>query len=134
MHFNVNIKMYDFELFTVDVPQSLCFCLPIKRSTAESHRTLCEAYGNCALSEWQCRAWFHNFQSGDFDICNEERDRPTRKFKDSELEAILSKDDTLSQQRIVGILKDNRTTTYLTAFASDGKNSQFEKEGTTSTD
>lgn len=44
-----------------------------KKTAAESHRLLVEVYGDHALSNIQCKEWFHRFKSEDFDIKNKER-------------------------------------------------------------
>ena len=38
------------------------------------------------------------FKSGDFDVKNEERGKPSKKFEDSELQALLDEDDIQTQQ------------------------------------
>ena len=38
----------------------------MKKTAAESHRILLEAYGEPALSERMCQKWFARFKSGDF--------------------------------------------------------------------
>jgi len=37
------------------------------------------------------------FKSGDFDVKNEERGKPSKKFEDSELQALLDEDDIQTQ-------------------------------------
>ena len=37
------------------------------------------------------------FKSSDFDVRNEERGRPRKKFEDSELQALLNEDDAQTQ-------------------------------------
>ena len=82
----------------------LSFCLFLKKSAAESHRMLVEAYGDHALSEATCKRWFQRFRDNDFDVRNEERGRPPKKFEDAELQAILDEDDTLSQKQMAVML------------------------------
>jgi len=57
----------------------------LKKTTAETHRMLVEAYGEHTLGKSQCFKWFKKFKSGDFDVRNEERGKPPKKFEDSEL-------------------------------------------------
>ncbi|GFX25333.1 mariner Mos1 transposase [Trichonephila clavipes] len=59
---------------------------------------LVEAYGGNALSHVQCYRWFEKFQNGDFDVRIEERGRPTKKFEDAELQALLDEDDGQTQE------------------------------------
>ena len=44
--------------------------------------------------------WFKKFKSGDFDVRNEERRRPPKKFEDSDLQALLDDDDAQTQQQL----------------------------------
>ena len=57
-----------------------------------------EAYGVHGLGKSHCFEWFRKFRSGNFDVRNEERGRPPKKFQDSELQALLDEDDAQTQQ------------------------------------
>jgi len=59
---------------------------------------LVEAYGEHALSKLQYFEWFKKFKSGDFDVRNEERGKPPKKFEGSKLQALLDEDDAQTQQ------------------------------------
>jgi len=48
----------------------------------------------------QCFEWFKKFKSDDFDVRNEERGKPLKKFEDSELQALLDEDDAQTQQQL----------------------------------
>ncbi|XP_018395905.1 PREDICTED: uncharacterized protein LOC108774327 [Cyphomyrmex costatus] len=61
--------------------QQLIFCYHLKKTAAESHRMLVEAYGEHALGKSQCFEWFKKFKSGDFDVRNEERGKPSKPAK-----------------------------------------------------
>ena len=87
--------MSNFVSGNYDLRTALIFCL---KKTAESHRILVEAYGEHALGKSQCFEWFKKFKSGDFDVRNEERGKPPKKFEDSELQALLDEDDAQTQQ------------------------------------
>lgn len=76
----------------------------LKKTAAETHRLLVEAYGDHALSETQCKEWFRKFKSGNFDLRNEERGKPSKKFEDAELEALLDEDDTQTQKMLAEAL------------------------------
>jgi [histone H3]-lysine36 N-dimethyltransferase SETMAR len=102
--------MSNFVLENHDLRISLRFCYFLKKNAAEAHRMLVEAYGDHALSERQCRNWFQQFASNDFDVRNEERGRPPKKFEDAELQAILDEDDTLSQKQMAEMLNVSRAT------------------------
>ncbi|GFV69231.1 hypothetical protein TNCV_3861541 [Trichonephila clavipes] len=70
------------------------------KKATESHQMLVEAYGGNALSRAQCYRWFEKFQNGDFDMRNEERGRPAKKFEDAELQALLDEDDGQTQEHL----------------------------------
>ena len=93
-----------------DLRISLRFCFLLKKSAAEAHRMLVEAYGDRALAEPTCREWFRRFRSDDFDVRNEERGRPPKKFEDTDLQGILDEDDTLSQREMAEMLNVDRAT------------------------
>ncbi|GFU82699.1 mariner Mos1 transposase [Trichonephila clavipes] len=76
-----------------DLRTALIFCYHLKKNAAELHQMLVETYSGSALSRAQCYRWFEKFQNGDFDVRNEERGRPAKKFEDAELQALLKKDD-----------------------------------------
>jgi histone-lysine N-methyltransferase SETMAR len=87
-----------------DLRKALIFCFLLKKSAAESHRMLVEAYGEHALSEATCKRWFQRFRDNDFDVRNEERGRPPKKFEDTDLQALLDEDDTLTQKQMAKML------------------------------
>jgi len=80
-----------------DLRTALIFCYHLKKTAAESHRMLIEAYDEHALGKSQCFE-FKKFKSGDFDVRNEERRKPSKKFEDSELQALL--DEAQTQQQL----------------------------------
>ena len=80
----------------------------MKKTVAESHRMLVEAYGEHALGKSQCFEWFKKFRSGNFDARNEERGRPPKKFRDSELQASLDEDDAQTQRQLADQLNVTR--------------------------
>ena len=71
----------------------MLFCFNLKKSAAESHRMLVEAYGDNALSETMCR---DQFNDDNFDLSE---NRP-RKVEDCQLQALLDEDDTQSQKML----------------------------------
>lgn len=81
-----------------------------KKNAAETHKILLEVYGENALSETQCREWFRRFKSGDFDLSNKERGRPEKKFEDTDLQAILDEDATLSEKMMAQMLNVTQQT------------------------
>lgn len=91
-----------------DLRTALIFCYHLKKTAAESHKMLVEAYGEHALGKSQGFEWFKKFKSGDFDVRNEERGRPPKKFQDRELQALLDDDDAQTQQQLADQLNVTR--------------------------
>ena len=100
--------MSNFVPGNYDLRTALIFCYHLKKTAAESHRMLVEAYGEHALGKSQCFEWFKQFRSGNFDVRNEERGRPPKKFQDSELQALLDEDDAQTQQQLADQLNVTR--------------------------
>lgn len=92
--------MSNFVPTNYDMRTALLFCFHLKKSAAESHRMLVEAYGEHALGVSQSYEWFKKFKSGDFGVENEERGRPPKRFEDAELQALLDEDPTLTQGQL----------------------------------
>lgn len=69
--------------------EALLFCFRLKKSAAESHRLLLEAYGENAASSTTCKEWLRWFSSGDFDTADKLHPGQPEKFEDVELTAIL---------------------------------------------
>ena len=102
--------MANFVPENVDLRVSLRFCFLLEKSAAEAHRMLVKAYGEHALDESSCRRWFRQFKDKDFNVRNEERGRPPKKFEDAELQAELDEDDTKSQQQLAEELSVDQKT------------------------
>ena len=64
----------------------------MKKTAAESHRSLVKVYDEHALAERTCQKWFARFKSGNFGLEDEERSGQPNKFEYAELEAILKED------------------------------------------
>ena len=58
----------------------------MKKSAAEAHRLLVEAYDDAALSERSCREWFQKFKNDEFDV--EDKKRSGRPKVYAELEVL----------------------------------------------
>ena len=89
--------MSNFVPRNYDLRTAVIVCYHLKKTATESHQMLVEAYGKHALGKSQCFEWFKKFRSGNFDVRNEERRRPSKKFQDSELQALLDEDDVQTQ-------------------------------------
>ena len=91
-----------------DLRTALVFCYHLKKTAAESQRILVEAYSEHALGKTQCFEWFQKFKSGNFDVRNEDRGKPPKKFEDNELQALLDeRPDYRRRQQKVIFLHDN---------------------------
>ena len=75
-----------------------------KKSAAGSYRILVKVCGEHASSETTCSDWFRRFKSLDFDLSNKDRGKPSEKFKDAELQALLDKDSTQTLKQLVKAL------------------------------
>ena len=84
--------MSDFVPTKRHLREILLFYFNSKKTAAEAHRMLVEAYGDAALSDTSCRDWYRRFQSGDFDTTDKERPGQPKKFDDDELLALLNED------------------------------------------
>ena len=69
---------------------------------------LVEAYDEHALGKSQCFEWFKKSKSDDFDVRHEEREKLSKKFVDSELQALLDEDDAQTQQQLADQLNVTR--------------------------
>ena len=80
-----------FRLGTMQVSYNSIVCNSVEHwfSVTIWRKPYVEAYGEHALGKSQCFEWFEKFRSGNFDARNEERGRPPKKFRDSELRASL---------------------------------------------
>ncbi|EGI68421.1 Mariner Mos1 transposase [Acromyrmex echinatior] len=74
-----------------------CFCL---KKTAESYRLLREAYGKHASSQDTCERWFRRFKSDDFDVADKKHGKPSKRYEDVELQALLDEDDSQTQKQL----------------------------------
>ena len=54
--------------------------------------------------------WFRRFKSGDFDLKDKDRPGQPKKFQHAELQALLDKDDTQTQQQMAEKLNVGRQT------------------------
>lgn len=79
---------------------ALLFCYRLKKTAAESHRMLVEAYGDNALSKTTCKDWFRRFKAGDFDVEDKERPGLPKKFEDIELQELLNENAAQTQQQL----------------------------------
>ncbi|GFW30749.1 hypothetical protein TNCV_4088691 [Trichonephila clavipes] len=86
LYFFYCVENVEFSAFRSRFAESINFLLPSEekcKHAAKSHQMLVEAYGGNDLNRAQCYRWFEKFQNGDFDVKNEERGRPEKKFEEA---------------------------------------------------
>ena len=69
-----------------------------------------ENYGDNVPTRDACVRWFRGFKNFDFDLKDKERLGQPKKFEDSELQALLDKDNTQTQQQMAEGLNVGRKT------------------------
>lgn len=79
---------------------ALLFCYRLKKTAAEAHRLLVEAYGDNALSKTTCRDWFRRFKTGDLDVEDKERSGQPKKFEDIEMQVLLYENAAQTQKQL----------------------------------
>jgi len=57
----------------------------LKKTAAESHRMILEAYRDTALLETTCRDWFRRLKAGNFDVEDKECPGQPKMFQDTEV-------------------------------------------------
>lgn len=78
----------------------LIYFFNLKKSAAEAHRLLLEAYGKAALSERSCQEWFQKFKNGEFDVKDKERSGRPKVYEDMELAILLEEDSSQTQKEL----------------------------------
>jgi len=78
----------------------LIFCFHWKKSAAEAHQMLVEAYGDSAPSDRFCREWFGRFKNGDFSVKDKKHPGQPKKFEDEDLETLLDQDSCQTQTEL----------------------------------
>ena len=107
--------------------EALLFCFYLKKSAAESHRMLVEAYSDNALSEKTCRDWFPRFNDDNFDLNDKKREN--RKVEDCQLQALLDEDNTQSQKMLAEQLGVSQAVQHFHAATCHGEGSKDRKMG-----
>ncbi|GFW77075.1 mariner Mos1 transposase [Trichonephila clavipes] len=98
--------MSNFMPYGHDLRTALFFCCHQKKNASESHQLLVEAYSGNAVSRVQYYRGFEKFENVDFDVRNEDRGRPAKKFEGAELQELLDEDDGQTRER-KNILQNN---------------------------
>jgi len=93
--------MSSFEPNKRHLRELLIYFFNLKKSAAEAHRVLVEAYDDAALSERSCE-WFQKFKNSEFDVEDKERSEELKVWidKDAKLEALLDKDSCQTQKEL----------------------------------
>lgn len=92
--------MSKFEPSKRHLREILVYFFNLKKSAAEAHQLLVEAYGEGALSERTCREWFQKFKNGDFDVEDKDRSGRPKIYEDAELEELLEEDSSQTQKEL----------------------------------
>lgn len=92
--------MSQFEPTKYHMRELLIYFFNLKKSAAESHRLLVEAYNEDALSERTCREWFQKFKKGDFDVKDKDRSGRPKIYEDADLEKLLDEDSSQTQKEL----------------------------------
>lgn len=89
---------------------SLLLLFDLKKTAAEAHQTLVEAYGDEAPSQTTCKCWFQRFKAGDFDLENKGRGKPPKKFEDADLQELLDQNTTQTEKELARALGVDQAT------------------------
>lgn len=90
--------------------EALLFLFHLKKNATTAHQMLVEAYGDDAASIRTCQEWFQRLKSGDFDLNDKERGKPSKKFQDEELQALLDEDAAQTQEKLASSLNVTQKT------------------------
>lgn len=108
--FFLRLNMESFVPNNRHLREVLLYFYNLKKSAAESHRLLVEAYGEHAFSDSMCRRWFRQFEDGIFDVDDAEREGRPKKFNDEQLEELLDEDPCQTQAELAAVLNVDRST------------------------
>jgi len=76
----------------------------LKKSTSGAKEMICQALGEDAVSISTVKKWFQKFQSGNFDLKDDEREGPAEKFADGDLEQLLDENPCHTQVELATAL------------------------------
>jgi len=118
-------KISKFEPNKHYLRKALFFCFNLKKTAAESHRMLVEAYRELALSETTCKEWFWRFKFDDFDTNdkNVQASKKIRRYRIASIGRWRSMSNIKSICRNVECYSSN----HFQAFKSHQKNIQGRK-------
>ena len=103
--------MWSFEPNKRHLRELLIYFFNLKKSAAETHRLLVEAYGDAVLSERSCE-WFQKFKNGEFDVEDKECSGRPKVYEDAELEALLDEDSCQTQKEFAFTEVTQQTISY----------------------
>ena len=78
---------------------ALLYYFDLQKSVSETCRLLQERYGKQAPSHTTCKEWFQRFRSGDTDVNDKEHSGQPKKFKYTELQALLNENSAQMQMK-----------------------------------
>ena len=117
--------MSSFEPNKRHLRELLIYFFNLKKSAAETHRLLVEAYGDAALSERSCREWFKN---GEFDVEDKERSGKPKLYEDAELESIIGWRFMPNAKSICTYIRSDSTNNFI-SFEIIGNDSKARELG-----
>ena len=80
------------------------------KTAAESHRTLCNAFGEGLISETQCRYWFQRFRDGDESLKEKEHERRPQMVNNEALKEAIELDPTQTTRELAETFGCTHTT------------------------
>ena len=79
-----------------DIKNKMRICLLYdfkqRKTAAESHRSISNAFGEDVINKRQCRNWFQRFRDGDESLEDKEHERRPKTVDDEELKAAIDSD------------------------------------------
>lgn len=82
------------QLDKMHIRHCLLFLFHCGKSAADSNRSICQVYGNDAVSARTCRGWFRKFESGKFDLNDKPRTGRPEVVDNKSIQYMLDKDAT----------------------------------------
>ncbi|GBP26279.1 Mariner Mos1 transposase [Eumeta japonica] len=92
--------MSEFELNKRHLRKLLIYFFNLKKSAAEAHQLLIEAYNEATLSERTCCEWFQKFKNSDFDVEDKDPSGRPKICEDAEFEEFLEEDSSQTEKEL----------------------------------
>lgn len=72
----------------------------LKKNVAEATRMICTDLGQDAVTYKTCKKWYQRFRNGDFDLSDRRRSGQPQKFRDTDLEQLLTGNSAQTQREL----------------------------------